>query len=93
MNEPTNDDKPPMRRPIMRLGGPKEDDPFATLKQRSKAAGFDMEGADAKGMPPDKAIERGMQQLWDKDPTDDNADLIDGLAQRHGLTPPWKKGK
>lgn len=89
INQPTFDEPP------MRLGGPKGETPFDALRARSKGAGFDLDGAEAKALAPDKAIERAFDEIWRQAPTDDNAALIEGLAVRHGVTPPWakKKGK
>lgn len=66
---------------------------FPELQRRAKAAGFDMDAEHARGMAPDRVIEKAMEEIWRQSPTDDNAELIEALAEKHGLTPPWKKDK
>ena len=85
-------DQPPA--PMMRLGGPREQEasPFQELQRRARTLGFDMDGDQTRGMAPDKVIERAMDEIWRKAPTDENAELIDTLSEKHGLTAPWKKG-
>lgn len=92
MSVPVAPDRPPG---MMRLGGPKEPaaaSPFQELQRRARTLGFDMDGDQTHGMAPDKVIERAMDEIWRKAPTDENAELIDTLSQKHGLTAPWRKG-
>jgi hypothetical protein len=33
----------------------------------------------------------GMKHVWEKEPTDSNAELIDHVSKKHGWSAPWDK--
>lgn len=54
--------------------------PEAEMEELMRKHGY--EGSDAG---------EGMKHVWDKEPSDSNAELIEHLSKKHGTPAPWGK--
>lgn len=64
---------------------PRVEEPVGTIDDQLKSL------MDQFGISTEQPLDKALDELWSKHPSDGVGELIDEMARRHGVKPPWEK--